>query len=153
MGTKEYHAEYYAANKEKWKVYNEPEKHRRLAREYYHKHKMRLNPKKQQWDMDNYEWVLWSSCKGRARRAGLDFNLELSDIVIPEVCPYLQTPITKILGKKVVWTNASVDRIYNDIGYIKGNIRIISRMANSMKQHSTQEQLLTFATNVLKLHG
>lgn len=152
MGTKEYHKTYYELNKLKWKVYNYPEKHNRLAREYYHKHKTMLNPKKRQWDEDNFEWVLWSSCRRRARYEDLNFQLDVSDIIIPKVCPYLNILLTRTQGEGVVWSNASVDRIDNSKGYTNDNIMIISRMANSMKQHATKEQLLTFAKNVLKLH-
>jgi len=152
MGTKEYHKAYYQANKDKWKTYNEPEKHNRLGRESYARNAERLNKKKQQWDSEHFEWVLWSQTKRRAAQCGIEWDLKVEDIVIPETCPYLETPLTRIRGQGIVWTNASVDRIDNSRGYTKDNIMIISRFANSMKQNATLDQLKIFARNTLKLH-
>ena len=38
----------------------------------------------------NIEQAMLTSAKNRAARKGLEFNLELSDIVIPEKCPLLE---------------------------------------------------------------
>lgn len=152
MGTKEYHRAYYKANKEKWKDYNDSESHNRLGRESYHRHKDRLTLKKNKWDEDNYDWILWDSARRRSRLENLEFNLERSDIIIPERCPYLGISLTRIRGQGNVWSNASIDRIDNTKGYIKGNIQIISRKANIMKQDVSIEELVCFAKSVLEIH-
>ena len=152
MTTKEYNKAYYEANKEKWKEYNYPEKHNKLAREYYHRNKEVLSQKKREWDENHYEWNLWAQTKRRAKREGIYWDLKQEDIVIPLICPFLKCPLTRTQGKGLVWSNASVDRIDNSKGYTKDNIMIISRMANSMKQHATQEQLLQFAFSIIEMH-
>ena len=47
--------------------------------------------------------------------------------------------------------SASVDRIIPELGYVKGNIRVISLLANQIKWNVTKEQLLTFCKGVLAL--
>jgi hypothetical protein len=49
--------------------------------------------------------------------------------------------------------NSTIDRVIPELGYVKNNVNIISMLANSMKNHATIEQLLTFAGNVIKIHG
>ena len=90
--------------------------------------------------------------KYHAKRAGLEFNLDLTDIIIPTHCPYLGFEITTDYGLGRKDTNASIDRIDSTQGYVKGNVQIISALANRMKNSSTQDQLLTFAHNVITMH-
>ena len=68
---------------------------------------------------------------------GLDFNLEIEDIIIPSVCPIFHTP----------WINndpdlsPSGDRIDPTKGYIKGNIQVISNKANRIKSNASISDL------------
>jgi hypothetical protein len=147
--------EYYELNKDKWKI-DTPEKKARKKlnqQNYVKRNKEKVNIRKSKWTEENYEWVLHNLAKNRAKRSGLEFDLEVSDIVIPETCKYLGVPLTKGWGKGIILTNASIDRIDSSKGYIKGNIQIISRMANEMKRQASIEQLLNFAKGVLKEHG
>ena len=80
---------------------------------------------------------------------GLEFNLELSDIVIPEKCPLLEVPFH--FGTKECYDySPSIDRIDNSKGYVKGNIQIISMKANAMKNSASLEELYTFCKNILR---
>lgn len=95
------------------------------------------------------EKMLWQA-KSSARLKGLEFNLESKHIEIPETCKYLGIKLTQELGKGVIWSNCSLDRIDSSKGYVVGNIEVISRKANSMKNMATEEELITFAKNILK---
>lgn len=88
---------------------------------------------------------IWRRIKDQAGYRELDFNLDKEDIIIPEVCPLLGIPL--VFGGKP-YNSPSLDRIDNTKGYVKGNVWVISKMANVMKQNATIEQLRTFAKNV-----
>ena len=86
------------------------------------------------------EYKLFNSARTRAKREELNFNLDISDIIIPEYCPILKIPLFKGVGKPV-HNSPTLDKINNELGYIKGNIRVISYRANTMKSNCTIEIL------------
>jgi hypothetical protein len=122
-------------------------------RKNYAENKQERIKKTTKYALNNYHQKILSNAIRSAKTKNLEFNLTLDDIVIPEYCPYLGTKITQILGSGVVWTNASIDRIDSSKGYIKGNVEIISRKANSMKNMATKKEMVVFAKNILKLFG
>lgn len=85
--------------------------------------------------------------KGRASRKGIPFSLELEDIVIPEVCPVFGVPF--IYGDHE-WTY-SLDRIKPELGYVKGNVIVISNKANMLKGAGTTEEIGKLHTFLLAL--
>ncbi len=93
----------------------------------------------------NQIWLNRLSFNAKAK--GLPFNLTAEDFVIPAVCPLLGVPLAKCFGRLGPFS-PSADKIIPELGYVKGNVRIISQMANMMKQNATPEQLLTFAKNL-----
>ena len=96
---------------------------------------------------------MWYGSRNRAKAIGIPFDIELSDIVIPSVCPLLGIPITTLYGQGRVQSNASLDRIDSTKGYIKGNVQVISDLANRMKQDATPEQLVAFAKGILQVYN
>lgn len=97
----------------------------------------------------NFIHATWKACQIRAKNKGIEFNIEESDIIIPDLCPILEVPF--VLGSKDNYEyTPSIDRIDNSKGYIKGNIQIISKKANSMKNSATFEELTTFCKNILR---
>lgn len=90
--------------------------------------------------------IMLSTVKTRAKKRGLEFNLELDDIVIPEYCPILGIK----LGIKVPYSGTkhapqhnspSVDRLNPEKGYTKDNIVVCSYRANMLKSNATKEEL------------
>ena len=150
---KEYAKEYYLLNKDRMLANNAKwqEANRDKMREYSKKYKSSKNPTFVKYCEDNYEQWILNSAKRNAKEQDLAFDLELSDIIIPEICPYLGHVLTKVRGAGQLETNASIDKIDPTKGYVKGNVQIISRQANRMKNNATSEQLILFAKNILKL--
>lgn len=96
------------------------------------------------------EKKMWMRAKRRALEKNQEFNIELSDIVIPEVCPILGIKLFENKGRSGGENHSpALDRIDNSKGYIKGNIMVISHLANCMKSSADKEQLLKFATWIL----
>lgn len=130
-----------------------PDGYHRKCKECLKKYSKEIRHKKLLGDMPKYKYIelLHKRIQKKAEKIGLEFNLELSDIDIPEVCPYLNIPI-ELSNRTDVRHGPSVDRIDNSKGYIKGNIQIISWKANTMKNSASVRELKTFARNVLRLY-
>lgn len=94
--------------------------------------------------------MIWAARK-RAKERGLPFNITEDDIVIPNVCPYLGIELTTSADKYGTrHTVCSLDRIVPELGYVKGNIEVISHQANTMKQAASKEELILFAKHILE---
>jgi hypothetical protein len=98
------------------------------------------------------EYVIWYRAKESSKKYKRDFDIEVSDIFIPEYCPYLGLKLTTDINDRNRPDYYSIDRIDSSKGYVKGNVQIISWLANTMKNNATIEQLLVFSENVIKLH-
>src|SRR5674476_382569 len=87
---------------------------------------------------------MFKSAKDRAEKYGLAFNIVLADIVIPEKCPILGIPLifgdTSTRGPNP--SAPSLDRKIPALGYVVGNIAVISHRANRLKSDLIEEELL-----------
>lgn len=76
----------------------------------------------------------------------MQFNLTVDDIAIPAFCPALGIPLFKATGAKAQGPNSpTLDRIVPELGYVRGNVRVISARANQIKSNATPEELLRVA--------
>jgi hypothetical protein len=127
------------ANKRVWKKAN-PEKvaaHNRAWK--------KANPEKaaanaRAWVKANPESTMLCGAKLRAKKSNLAFNLTIEDIQIPEYCPILGIKLEQRNGRSD--NSPSLDKIYPDKGYVKGNVQVISDLANRMKQNATFAQMV-----------
>lgn len=122
-------------------------KHKKLYAENS-QYRESMKAKANKFRIENNEKVLLSQAKSRSNRNGLGFNLELSDIIIPDKCPILNVKLKRGVGKKDK-QSPSIDRIDNSKGYITGNVRVISYLANHMKADATPEELHNFSLNII----
>ena len=88
--------------------------------------------------------TLLNNAKKRASLYNIDYNITIEDISLPKICPILKIPIQKgkVGGGKY---SPSLDRIDPNKGYVKGNVQVISRLANIMKSNASPEELRAFA--------
>lgn len=86
------------------------------------------------------EATMLTEAKGRAKRNGLRFNITIDDIVIPAYCPVFNIPLFRGEGRASN-NSPSLDRKDNSLGYIKGNVFVISNKANSLKNNATIEDI------------
>jgi len=89
-----------------------------------------------EWKNTPLEKKIYNRVKARAKEKNIAFDLDLSDIVIPDACPVLNH--TFIYGD-LDWTY-SVDRQNPNGGYTKDNILIISNKANRAKNNLTLDE-------------
>ena len=93
----------------------------------------------------NLEKYMLQRARVRAKDKGLSFNLTLEDIIIPAHCPILGIELTPGDYK----AQPHLDRIIPSLGYVKGNVRVISGQANRIKTNATPEEIQKVA-NFLK---
>jgi hypothetical protein len=88
----------------------------------------------------SFRYVMLHSARVRAQKKNLPFNLGLDDIIIPDVCPVLGIPL-KTGTRKDHWDAPTLDRIFLDQGYVKGNVVVISWRANFIRSNATLDEL------------
>jgi len=112
--------------------------------EYYLKNRDRVlanNRKNQEIFYEKYpERMLHKNAKSRAKKNGVLFDIEVSDITIPDLCPVLRVPMVRNTR-----TAPSLDRIDPNKGYTKGNVQVMSKLANTMKNCATPSELVEFS--------
>lgn len=79
-----------------------------------------------------------------AKKKKLPFNLVYTDIAIPSHCPVLGIELINRKGPRSDYS-PSLDRIIPALGYVKGNVMVISWRANRIKQDSTSDELRKIA--------
>jgi hypothetical protein len=73
--------------------------------------------------------------------ANVPFDITYKDIPIPEFCPVLGIKLVKNTPR-VKFNSATIDRINPSLGYVKGNVIIISCKANQIKNNGTPDEIL-----------
>lgn len=114
------------------------------AKKYRHANREKHNAAKRRYSRTHIANILLASAKRRAKYVGVPFEIELSDIEIPEVCPALGIPLQVGPGK-IHPNSPTLDRIRPELGYVKGNIAVLSHRANLIKNDATAKELESVA--------
>lgn len=150
------------------------ERHREHGRTYKKRHKdkvdaynaeYRMRPEvceyKRNWNQNRQQKAslerklkdMVRRCEDRALEKNFPCTItwEYLKTLYTETCPLLEIPLnwnSSSTGRNEY--TPSIDKIIPELGYVEGNVRIISNLANMMKSYATKEQLLTFAKNIEK---
>lgn len=82
-------------------------------------------------------YKMFYDARKRAVRFGLPFSIEPADIIIPATCPVLGFHLDGETRDRT----PSLDRFSPSLGYVAGNIRVISFRANRIKSDATTDEL------------
>lgn len=86
------------------------------------------------------EWFLM--VKSRARGKDIVFELEPGDLIIPDRCPVLGLPLRRHVGKGTRRDSPTIDRRDPALGYVPGNVRVVSHLANDIKGRLTPAEAM-----------
>jgi len=119
------------------KIYYEENKETILPgrHKYYLENREEILLRTKEFSAENPEHILRMGAKSRAKRYGLPFSLVESDIIIPSHCPVLGFILER--REERTESSPSLDRIVPELGYVVGNIAVISDRANRLKNDGT----------------
>lgn len=88
---------------------------------------------------------MFQNARVRARLAEVPFTITVNDIIIPTHCPVLGIPLVK--NKRGGGNDSpSLDRIRPELGYVPGNVIVVSQKANRIKSNATLKELRDIAS-------
>lgn len=95
----------------------------------------------------------WTRIQMQAKQRKIEFDLSIEDAwklyeLQNKRCAYSNVDIT--FSKMKSGNTASLDRIDNSKGYIKGNVHWVHKDINMMKRNFTEEYFLQLCENVVK---
>lgn len=85
------------------------------------------------------------TARAKAARAGVPFGLSLEDIHIPDRCPvFPEIRLSRSTGG-AHYASPSLDRLIPQLGYVPGNVAVISLFANRLKSNASPAELRRLA--------
>lgn len=110
-------------------------------------------------DVYNYRWreknpkkYLLQNAKSSAGKRNLEFELTEDDFEIPSHCPVFGFELALVADKGTKDNKPSLDRIDSSIGYVKGNVQVISWRANNLKSNGTLEEFIKLTEFMKNAH-
>jgi hypothetical protein len=109
----------------------------------------KIKAKGQAYRKNNPAQTLLERARDRARKGGYECTITIADIIIPEFCPLLGIKLERgagVGGAKP--SSPSLDKIRPELGYIPGNVWVISYRANMIKNDATLQELQTLVSRL-----
>lgn len=125
------------------KKYNLNNKYAAVKR-YKERHKSQIAARRLAKYRSDPAKILLARARWRARAKGVEFSLNVSDVVIPATCPVLGIRLElggRGRGYAAMRNSPTIDRFDNTKGYTPDNIRVISWRANSLKADATVQEM------------
>jgi len=137
------------------------EKIRQYSKEWYAKNKGRKLEKAGEWKAANpiHFWATGAHATARVRavKKGVPFTISVADIlaIFPAdgLCPVFGTELLFQQGYSGRVNSPSLDRIIPSVGYVAGNIAVISNRANMVKNDATPCELRALADWIESISG
>lgn len=111
-------------------------------------HKL-LNPRR--------AWAAYAKrdAKKRAEKKNVPFDItrEYIETILPETCPIFGTAFQYHGNGKIRPESPALDRIVPELGYVEGNVHIISVKANNIKSAYKSEDIMKVATWLQELEN
>ena len=131
-------------------------KSRELHQDRYRENWRRL-AKLRRKDLSYRLYGIVKSIRYKCKAKGSPFDLDVPFLFSllekqNNLCAISGEPLTFTVGQGAVWTDMSVDRMDPKLGYVKSNVQIVQRIANSSKVNMDMPQFLDFCEKVL-LHA
>lgn len=103
-------------------------------------------------------FIAFNMARVRAHKLGLPFSITRQDVaaLYPDdgLCPVLGLPLKSNIGNRGSLPNSpTLDRTIPSLGYVRGNIAIISHKANSIKDNETNPEIFKKLAHWLKYRG
>lgn len=128
------------------------EEFRKKETKYYRENSVKIGENAKKRRIQNPAREMFNQAKIRARKGGYPFTININDIIIPKICPLLNIEL-KVNEGKVGANSPTLDKIIPALGYVPGNIIVISHKANAIKNNATLEEMKTLVTNWENLNG
>ena len=110
------------------------------AKSWREENKEHINQRRREYSKEFPERAMLNSARRSAKIKSVPFNLDESDINIPDVCPVLGLRLARGSVERT-HNSPSLDRIIPELGYTKGNVVVVSWRANRIKADATVAEL------------
>ena len=142
---------YREENKEKAKEYSKKyregnkEKIKEDKKKYREENKEKLREYNKKYNEENKERYMASTTKHRAKKKNIPYDIDEDYLksIWPEdnKCPALGLEFSKP-SEGLKSTSLSLDRLVPELGYVKGNVAIVSMLANQIMSNATPDQVI-----------
>jgi hypothetical protein len=106
----------------------------------------------QRWRAKNPILCMLQRARQNAKRKGLPYSIKAKSIMIPECCPILGIRLKRAKGH-FDDASPSLDKKIPKLGYVEGNVQVISAKANVMKNNASPDELRRFAAWIRSVYG